>query len=618
MKIVHVVRQFHPAVGGLESVVLELVKWQVAHGHEVRVVTLNRIFNAPDHNRLPSRATIAGAKVIRIPFFGSPRYPIAPSVIRHLAGADVVHIHAIDFFFDYLAWTKPLHGRRLIASTHGGYFHTSYAGWLKRFFFATVTRASMTWYGAIAAVSRSDYERFRTRRRNGIVCIENGVDVGRFAQAASPMPAKCIVTVGRFSTNKRLDRLVFFMQALHRRDPAWRLKILGRPWDFDVGACKALIEHCGIGEAVEITALPTDADIRTAMGSASIAASASEYEGFGIFAVEALSAGLFPLLNDIAPFRDVVERAGVGLLVDFADPQAAAERLLASWIGIESNYAALRRLAMAAAEKFEWSHAAEAYMRLYDSVTGSTVRTILDVCVKVETPAGAVDLLDSLFRELRSSVVAFANAHVLNVAAGNERFRQLLHRCVVFNDGIGTDIASRVLYGTPFPSNLNGTDFVPRYLRETQHRFRIFLLGSETDVVERAAARLLQLHPQHHIVGLHSGYFPMDRGDRVAARVRATGADVILVGMGNPRQELWLDEHLSATGCRLGFAVGALFDFLAGTVPRAAPWMRRARLEWVHRLLCEPRRLARRYLLGNPAFLLRVVGQWGSGARIPG
>jgi exopolysaccharide biosynthesis WecB/TagA/CpsF family protein len=100
--------------------------------------------------------------------------------------------------------------------------------------------------------------------------------------------------------------------------------------------------------------------------------------------------------------------------------------------------------------------------------------------------------------------------------------------------------------------------------------------------------------------------------------IRRTGANVILVGMGNPRQEFWLDDHLAATGCRLGVAVGALFDFLAGEVPRASEWTRAARLEWVHRLLCEPKRLSSRYLMGNPAFLVRITAQWASGSRVPG
>ena len=91
--------------------------------------------------------------------------------------------------------------------------------------------------------------------------------------------------------------------------------------------------------------------------------------------------------------------------------------------------------------------------------------------------------------------------------------------------------------------------------------------------------------------------------------IKASNADIVLVGMGNPRQELWLADNLAATGARLGFAVGALFDFAAGNVPRAPAWMRSLRVEWLHRLTQEPGRLSRRYLLGNPLFILRILGQ---------
>jgi alpha-1,3-mannosyltransferase len=86
--------------------------------------------------------------------------------------------------------------------------------------------------------------------------------------------------------------------------------------------------------------------------------------------------------------------------------------------------------------------------------------------------------------------------------------------------------------------------------------------------------------------------------------------------MGNPDQELWLRNNFDATGCRLGFAVGALFDFIAGEAQRAPVWVRTARLEWIYRLAHEPRRLWRRYVLGNPIFMLRILGQWLTGARV--
>jgi alpha-1,3-mannosyltransferase len=616
MKIVHIVRQFHPAVGGLESVVQELAKWQVAHGDAVRIVTLDRIFNAPqDH--LPTHENIGGAEVIRIPFFGSTRYPIATSVIRHITDADVVHVHAIDFFFDYLAWTKPIHRKPLVASTHGGFFHTPYARVLKRLYFSTITRASLTWYEGIAAVSRSDHDQFKTQRHQGLVCIENGTDTSKYREASSPTPMKSIISVGRLSKNKRLDRLVAFLHALRQRDPEWRLTIAGRPWDVDVAELTALARRLQVEKALEIKVLPTNDEIRTAIGSCSFVASASEYEGFGLTAVEGLSAGLLPVLSDIPPFRSVVERTGIGLLLDFAKPEAAAEQLVASWPEIIARFPEQRRSAISAAGQFDWRRVCDAYAELYEFAIGTKVRTILGVPITVDTVAEAVEQLDSRFQRGEPAAVAFANAHALNLAATNPEFRGLLRRCIVFNDGFGADIASRVLYGRRFPDNLNGTDFTPLYLGQTRHRFRIFLLGGKPGVAKQAAMRLSQLYPHHRIVGWSSGYFPAEDSQTIVEVIRARKADIVLVAMGNPRQELWLDQHLAATSCRLGFAVGALFDFLAGEVPRAAPWIRAARLEWAHRMICEPRRLWSRYILGNPVFLLRVAAQWSSGSRVP-
>jgi alpha-1,3-mannosyltransferase len=181
---------------------------------------------------------------------------------------------------------------------------------------------------------------------------------------------------------------------------------------------------------------------------------------------------------------------------------------------------------------------------------------------------------------------------------------------------VGVDVASRLLFGKPFPENLNGTDFMPRYLQWTSHRYRIFLVGAKPGIIERASRRLSESVPLHEIVGCHSGYFPAASNGEVVAAIRDAKADVVLVGMGNPEQEIWLEENLAASGCRLGFAVGALFDFLSGEVARAPSAVQGIRLEWLFRLAQEPRRLAQRYLVGSPVFLLRVAVQWLSGYRV--
>jgi alpha-1,3-mannosyltransferase len=616
MHITHIVRQFHPAEGGLENVVLELATAQVHSGHSVRVVTLNRIFKSPIRQCLSNYDSIHGIDIVRLPFFGSSRYPIAPSVIKHLGKASIVHVHGVDFFFDYLAWTKVFHRKRLVASTHGGFFHTNYMAGLKRFYFSTITRLSSIFYAAIVAVSLSDEKLFCTIRRRGVICIENGVNVKKYANAASKLPRKAVLSHGRLSTNKRLDRVVALVAALRRIDGNWMLKIAGRPWDVSVDDLMTICNNAGLRDAVDFVLSPTDEELRALMSQCSLAMSASDYEGFGLSAIEAMSAGLLPVLNSIPPYQQLVARTGVGLIVDFNDTSTAAKEVLRAWRSLSADYTSSRAAVMKAAIRYDWQHAADAYLNIYSEVLGHDHRTILGVKIQVNTISQAIDFLDRAFERGEPSIVAFANAHSLNIAVVDPRFSSALKAAFVFNDGAGLDIASLLLFGSVFPENVNGTDFVPRYLAQTTHRYRIFLLGGRPDIAKHAATIFARLYPQHNIVGYRDGYFDADETDSIIQNIRKSAADIILVAMGNPKQEVWLVDNLASTGCRMGFGVGALFDFISGSIPRAPLWMQKSRLEWLYRLYKEPRRLWYRYVYGNPLFLLRVIAQWWLGARI--
>jgi alpha-1,3-mannosyltransferase len=616
MRIVHVVRQFHPAIGGFESVVYELAATQVAGGNSVRVVTLDRLFKTETPGNLSARDAVSGIEIVRIPYVGSTRYPIAPSVLKHIRDADVVHVHAIDFFYDFLAWTKPLHRKKLVVSTHGGFFHTAFAARLKRIYFSTVTRASMVWYDGVAAVSPTDQTQFSRIRPRGLVCIENGVNTSKFAGASSPQPTKSMIWIGRFSQNKRLDRLISFFGALKQIDPEWKLTIAGQPWDLGMAQLIDLADAAGVQNSLAVVESPSDSEIRRLIGGCSVIASSSDYEGFGIVAIEGMSAGLFPLLSDIAPFERLVANSGVGLNVDFDTPDAAAIAFQKEWQEISGHYTSVQERSIDAANRYAWENVSRLYQSLYDDALGARCRTILDVPVFVGTQAEAVEKIDAEYATKKPTIVAFANANALNVASIDDKFRSVLKRCLVMNDGIGVDAASRILFGSRFPQNLNGTDFTPNYFRNTKNNYRIFFLGSSSGVAERAASRLLAICGRHKVAGCQNGYSRVGDNMGVVAKILASEADVVLVAMGNPAQEMWLADNLEATGCRLGFAVGALFDFLSGEVPRAPSWVRSVRMEWVYRLLREPGRLWRRYVLGNPIFLLRVLNQWLSGARV--
>ena len=225
---------------------------------------------------------------------------------------------------------------------------------------------------------------------------------------------------------------------------------------------------------------------------------------------------------------------------------------------------------------------------------------------KIDVVTGPA-LLGALEHALPSHPVhlGYVNAHSLNLAYRDQTYRDALQGCAyLLNDGIGLTLAAR-MRGLVFPDDLNGSDFTLQVLALAAKRdWGVFLYGGEPGVAERAAGELDRRVPGVRIVGVHDGF--SGEPDAIARRIRDSGANVVIVALGNPLQELWLNDWLPETGCRLGVGVGAFLDFVSGRVQRAPGWMHAIGLEWVYRLYREPRRLARRYVLGNPLFLYRA------------
>jgi exopolysaccharide biosynthesis WecB/TagA/CpsF family protein len=203
--------------------------------------------------------------------------------------------------------------------------------------------------------------------------------------------------------------------------------------------------------------------------------------------------------------------------------------------------------------------------------------------------------------------LAFCNAHTANSAWENENFRLLLKNFTVFADGLGIDMAAKALYGAPFMANLNGTDFVPALLQKAHIPLRLALIGSKPNIADLAAKQIANCTPQHSVCAVMHGFGSNDEVEDFLDTLAKNPVDILLVAMGNPKQEIWIAENISAKHARLAIGVGALFDFLTGEVPRAPLWVRALRIEWLYRLAQEPKRLFRRYVLGNPLFLLRVA-----------
>ncbi|RUW84484.1 glycosyltransferase [Mesorhizobium sp. M1E.F.Ca.ET.063.01.1.1] len=199
-----------------------------------------------------------------------------------------------------------------------------------------------------------------------------------------------------------------------------------------------------------------------------------------------------------------------------------------------------------------------------------TLKRILGISVLAIRWDDAVTLLSRLIAERRFTKVSFLNAHNANLAYSDPVFAEALDDFLVLPDGVGVDIAAKLLYGAPFPDNLNGTDFIPAFLQASTRPLTVALLGATRVNAEAASVKLSALAVQHKFVVVHDGYFSPVEEPAIVERIARLRPDVLLVAMGVPRQELWIARHIDARHCTLPIAVGALLDFLSGTVPRSA------------------------------------------------
>lgn len=232
------------------------------------------------------------------------------------------------------------------------------------------------------------------------------------------------------------------------------------------------------------------------------------------------------------------------------------------------------------------------------------------VSIANTTMGEAIDWVIERVRSDRAAILAFVNPDCLNIACVNPEYRSILKAADrVLPDGIGIRLGCRIL-GVSLRANVNGSDMFPLLCeRCAEAGLSLYLLGARPGVAELAADNMRQRFPALKIAGTRDGYFGENDEPEVVEAINRSGADILLVAFGVPRQELWLWRHRDRLAPKVAMGVGGLFDFYSGRIPRAPLWMREIGLEWSWRLLQEPKRMWRRYIIGNPLFLYRVWRQ---------
>jgi N-acetylglucosaminyldiphosphoundecaprenol N-acetyl-beta-D-mannosaminyltransferase len=221
-----------------------------------------------------------------------------------------------------------------------------------------------------------------------------------------------------------------------------------------------------------------------------------------------------------------------------------------------------------------------------------------------------VQVVQSRARELILNV----NVHAINLAQTDPQFRDHLNTApVTFCDGFGIRLGALIL-GQQVPPRITYADWLWELARlADQQGFALYLLGARPGVPEQAAQALQARYPTLKVVGTQHGYFDKRtasaENQAIVAAINHAQPDLLIACMGMPVQEHWLAANWEHLNVPVALAGGAALDYVSGNLQRGPRWMTDHGLEWLARLIIEPRRLWRRYILGNPVFLLRVIAQ---------
>jgi N-acetylglucosaminyldiphosphoundecaprenol N-acetyl-beta-D-mannosaminyltransferase len=210
--------------------------------------------------------------------------------------------------------------------------------------------------------------------------------------------------------------------------------------------------------------------------------------------------------------------------------------------------------------------------------------------------------------------IAYINIHTINQSLKDPWFREYLNRASrTYCDGYGVKLGAFLL-GHHIPERYTAPDWLPELVATcVQNNYSMFFLGAKPNIAERAAANLIEKYPNLQIVGSHHGYFNTatncHENESVIQMLNSIDFDILVLGLGTPLQEKWLDENWSRLNCLVALPVGAAFDYLAGEVWRAPRWMTDHGLEWLGRLIINPKQFWRRYLLGIPSYMIHILKQ---------
>ncbi len=239
---------------------------------------------------------------------------------------------------------------------------------------------------------------------------------------------------------------------------------------------------------------------------------------------------------------------------------------------------------------------------------------LLGIPVDSVTMDGTLDTMERLIRERKPSYLVTPNVDVLVQLQKDQEFRRIYNgAAMVLPDGVPLLWAAKFLR-RPLQAKVAGSDLFVKFCeRAAKNGHKVYFMGAMPGVAAQAAEILTKRYPGLKVVGTYSPSFGFEKNEAECAliveKIRQAEPDVLFVGLGSPKQEKWTDRYKEQYDVPVTVGVGISFDYVAGTVKRAPKWMQNAGLEWFFRLMIEPKRLWRRYLVNDPVFFWLVLKQ---------
>ena len=233
---------------------------------------------------------------------------------------------------------------------------------------------------------------------------------------------------------------------------------------------------------------------------------------------------------------------------------------------------------------------------------------ILNIDIDVLNMKQTVELVEKYIVTKTPLHLMGVNADKINECNKNVRLRQIVNSCGVINaDGASVVMASKFLK-KELPERVAGIDLMIELVELCEKKqYSMYLLGATSEVVNKTSEVLKEKYPKLKIAGVHDGYFKDNEWNEICEKIKTCNPDVVFVGITSPKKE-YLIEYLQENDCESVFmGVGESFDVISGKIPRAPLWMQKLNLEWLFRVIQEPKRLFKRYFIGNASFILAVL-----------